>query len=264
MLRLTPFITAYCCILAAVLGACMGSFFNCAAWRFVRGESVVRGRSRCDACGHVLTARDLVPVFSFLLSRGRCRWCGAKLSARHLLAELVSAAVFVTLLLKYDISLHVLEAYVIASLLMLCALTDLEGYIIPDRFLIAAAAVRLVWLLMQPERLRLCLWALLGGVSVAGVLLLGVVIAEKRSGKELMGGGDIKLLFVTGLCLGWQKNILCLLLACLLGILTGLPRRRADGAEASARIPWGPSIVLALWLCTLFGDAVLGAYLGLF
>ena len=50
---------------------------------FLGRESVLRGRSYCDVCGHVLAARDLVPVFSYLFSRGRCRYCGAKLSPRH-------------------------------------------------------------------------------------------------------------------------------------------------------------------------------------
>ncbi|MFR5385711.1 MAG: prepilin peptidase [Oscillospiraceae bacterium] len=54
MLYADPFLTVYCCLLAALLGACMGSFLNCAAWRIVHGESVLRGRSHCDACGHVL------------------------------------------------------------------------------------------------------------------------------------------------------------------------------------------------------------------
>lgn len=61
MLYADPFLTVYCCLLAALLGACMGSFLNCAAWRIVHGESVLRGRSHCDACGHVLTVRDLDP-----------------------------------------------------------------------------------------------------------------------------------------------------------------------------------------------------------
>ena len=51
MLHLTPFLTVYYCVLAAVFGACMGSFLNCMAWRVVHGESVLRGRSHCDACG---------------------------------------------------------------------------------------------------------------------------------------------------------------------------------------------------------------------
>ena len=62
MLYADPFLTVYCCLLAALLGACMGSFLNCAAWRIVHGESVLRGRSHCDACGHVLAVRDLIPL----------------------------------------------------------------------------------------------------------------------------------------------------------------------------------------------------------
>ena len=51
MLRLSPFITVYCCAVAALLGACTGSFLGCLAWRTVHGESVLRGRSHCDVCG---------------------------------------------------------------------------------------------------------------------------------------------------------------------------------------------------------------------
>ena len=52
MLYAAPAITIYSCFIAALLGACMGSFLNCAAWRVVHGESVLRGRSHCDVCGH--------------------------------------------------------------------------------------------------------------------------------------------------------------------------------------------------------------------
>ena len=38
MLYLTPAFTVYCCFVAALLGACMGSFLNCMAWRVVHGN----------------------------------------------------------------------------------------------------------------------------------------------------------------------------------------------------------------------------------
>lgn len=43
-----------------MLGACLGSFVNCLAWRLANGESVLAGRSHCTSCGHVLGALDLV------------------------------------------------------------------------------------------------------------------------------------------------------------------------------------------------------------
>ena len=121
MLRLSLPITVYCCAMAALLGACMGSFLNCLTWRMLHGESVLRGRSHCDVCGHVLGVRDLVPVLSYVCSGGKCRYCGAKLSARHVWGELAGGAMFVSALLKYDISLQVLEAWLLACVLGICA-----------------------------------------------------------------------------------------------------------------------------------------------
>ena len=151
MLYLTPAFTVYCCFVAALLGACMGSFLNCMAWRVVHGESVLRGRSHCDVCGHVLTAGDLIPVVSYLVHRGRCRWCGAKLSARHVWGEAAAAVTFTALLLRYDISLQMLEALLLACVLLACAFADLEGYIIPDRFVAAGAILRIPFFFLLPD-----------------------------------------------------------------------------------------------------------------
>lgn len=243
MLYTAPAITIYSCFIAALLGACMGSFLNCAAWRIVHGESVLRGRSHCDVCGHVLAPRDLVPVFSYVFSHGRCRYCGAKLSPRHAVGEAVAALVFVSLLLRYDISLRTLEAWAVACLLLACAFADLEGYIIPDRFIAVGVVLFIVTLFFVPDPGKRALDGLIGGVAVGGGVLLLALLMEKLLRRDAMGGGDIKLLFLTGLFLGWQKNLLCLLLACVVGILWGLVRAK----RGQQGLPWGPGIALAAW-----------------
>ena len=264
MLYITPGFTAYFCSVAFLLGACMGSFLNCMAWRIVHGESVLRGRSHCDVCGHVLTARDLVPIVSFLAHRGRCRWCGAKLSARHVWAETVTGAVFVLIVLKFDISLQALGALALACVLLAGAFADLEGYIIPDRFVLAGIGLRVVWFFFEDWRVTLP-DALLGGFAVGGGLLAFVLLYEKLRRIEAMGGGDLKLLFVTGLWLGWAKNLLCLLLACVFGIVFGLATQKRRAQQENAKIlPWGPSICAAGIITMLTGDAVIAAYVSLF
>ena len=222
MLYADPFLTVYCCL----LGACMGSFLNCAAWRIVHGESVLHGRSHCDACGHVLAVRGLIPVVSYLAAHGRCRYCGAKLSRRHVLAEAVSALVFVTLLLHYDISLQALEGWCVAGILLVCSFADLEGYIIPDRFIAVGIVLFIITLFFAPQPLRRALDGAIGGLAVAGCVLLLVLGMEKLLGREAMGGGDIKLLFLTGLFLGWKRNLLCLVTACVIGIVWGLLQKK--------------------------------------
>lgn len=260
MLYAAPVITVYCCALAALFGACMGSFLNCVAWRIVHGESVLRGRSHCDACGHVLSARDLVPVVSYLASGGRCRYCGAKLSIRHVVGEAVSALVFVSLLLTYDISLQTLEAWCVASILLVCSFADLEGYIIPDRFIAVGIVLFIASVFLSPDPAKRAIDGAIGGFAVAGGLLAFVLVMEKLLGREAMGGGDVKLLFVTGLFLGWQRNLLCLVLACFAGIIWGAVGQRKN---KEALIPWGPSIALGAWLAALFGTPFVNWYVSL-
>lgn len=265
MLYETPFITIYCCVVMAIVGACLGSFLNCMAWRIVHQEPVTKGRSHCDLCGHVLGVRDLFPVLSWIFNKGRCRYCGGKLSVRHVLGEVISAAVYVSLLLRFDLSVELIEVSLLAALLLVCSFADLEGYVIPDRFIVAGVVIRLVFLALS-DHVVAAIWdALLGGVAIAAILLLIVLIMEKCMGREAMGGGDLKLIFMIGLFLGWKRNLLCLLLSCIIGIVFGMVTlARQSEEEEQQGFPWGPSIAIAAWLCLLFGNQWIHAYVSLF
>ena len=81
-------------------------------------------------------------------------------------------------------------------------------------------------------------------------------------GREAMGGGDLKLLFVTGLFFGWKGNLFCLILACIFGIVFGL-LAAGRGGEKGAPIPWGPSIALGAWVTALAGEPFIRWYLSL-
>lgn len=88
MLHQTTFLTIYILMITFILGCALGSFTDCLAGRMLNGTSVLKGRSHCDACGHVLGVLDLVPLFSRLCLRGRCRYCGAKIPAVAFWTEL--------------------------------------------------------------------------------------------------------------------------------------------------------------------------------
>ena len=265
MLHLSVGIAVYCGVLAFVSGACMGSFLNCMAWRIVHGESVLCGRSHCDVCGHVLAAPDLIPIVSYLVHHGRCRYCGAKLSARHVLAELAAGVSYVCILFRFDISLQALEMLLLATILLAAAFADLEGYIIPDRLIVAGLVCRIPFFFCLGDWHETLPDALLGGFAVGGVLLAVVLLYEKLRGVDAMGGGDLKLLFVTGLYLGWAQNLLCLLLACVIGIGFAFATQKARRTQENAKLfPWGPSICAAAILTMLIGTRVTEAYFSLF
>lgn len=72
------------------VGLVLGSFINLAADRLPRGESVVRPRSHCRACGRDLNAVDLLPVLGYALRRGRCATCRSAIGLSAPIIEAVA------------------------------------------------------------------------------------------------------------------------------------------------------------------------------
>ena len=250
----------YCCVLAFALGAVFGSFLNCAAWRIAHGESFLRGRSHCTACGHALGARDLVPILSWLFQRGRCRYCGAKISVRYPLTELAFAVLTVLCLLRFDLTVLCLRNWIFLCCLFCLSLVDLECLTIPDGCLLTAVGA---WVLALPflkpgwaEILR----HVLAGLAFGGGILLVSILMDKLLGKESLGGGDVKLFAVVGLYLGFVSTLFCVMLSCVFGLLFALLLNRGGKGRA---IPFGPSISAAAAFMLLYGQGLVQWYLGL-
>jgi leader peptidase (prepilin peptidase)/N-methyltransferase len=79
-----------------LLGLTLGSFTTMLSYRVPRRLSILYPPSQCPTCHAPLTARDLVPVLSWLLEKGRCRHCHSPISVRYLAIELVTTAVVLT------------------------------------------------------------------------------------------------------------------------------------------------------------------------
>lgn len=262
MLTLSTGLTVYILTVTAALGLVMGSFLNCYAWRLANGESILRGRSHCTACGKALGPADLVPVFSYLFLRGRCRHCGAKISPRYPATELLCAVVFVSVVLRYDVTPRALTLLLLCAILLTASLVDLESGIIPDRLILAGIGVFLIFSFFEDGPVLETLGrGLFGALAVTLPLLLLVLLADKVLKRDTMGGGDIKLIFMIGLFFDWQQNLLLLIAACILGLLLALILGKA---RPNTQFPFGPALAGAAWLVMLFGRPVLDWYLSLF
>ena len=251
---------AFCVAVAACFGAIMGSFLNCAAWRVVRGESFIRGRSRCPACGHVLTPVELIPVFSWVIQKGRCKNCGQRVSARYPLTELGFALVTVLCLLRFDLTVLCLRNYVFLCCLFLLTLTDLDDMTIPDGCHIVSA---LAWVAAAPFVLtgwREALTYLAAGLVYGGGLLAVSLVLDRVLGRDSLGGGDIKLFAVAGLYLGFVGTLFALMIACVVGLMLHALSGRGEGRR---EFPFGPSIALAAAGMLLYGAPLIEWYRGL-
>ncbi|MDD2588186.1 MAG: prepilin peptidase [Atopobiaceae bacterium] len=275
MLYATPLITVYSLAVTALLGLVMGSFLGCVAWRAVHGGSVLRGRSHCDSCGHVLGPADLVPVASWLALHGRCRYCGEHISARCPVGETLTAVVYVSIVARYDLTAQTIELLAFASVLVVLTLTDLDDRTIPNGCIVAALLIRAAYIgyvaLTGGEALTLLTDSLVGAAAIGIPLLVIVLVMDRVLGQASMGGGDLKLLAVCGLYFGWQQSLLLVIVACVLGLVLALvpgllPHDDEDDATTSGHgtFPFGPAIAVAAWLTMLCGAPIVTWYLGLF
>ncbi len=252
-------------LLAALLGACMGSFLNVVAWRLPREESVVHPGSHCPRCGTALRWFENVPVLSWLLLRGRCRHCGAPIAARYPLVELLTAGLWVAATLAQPSGLgpepapllQALAGWLLLSWLIPLTLIDLDRLWLPEglcRFglLLGLATTTAIGLSQGVELGRtLLLHHLLA--AAAGLLGFETVSAgaEKLIGRPALGLGDAKLAALLGAWLGLTGLGLTVVLAVFSGAVVGVAGRLSGRLGRHEPFPFGPFLAAggaAVWL----------------
>ena len=252
-------ILIYSIVVAFIFGTCMGSFLNCVAWRCVRGESFLKGRRHCTSCGHELGFKDLIPVLSWLSTGGKCRYCGAKVSARYPLTEIAFGLITVICLLKFDLTVLCLRNYIFLAVLFVLTLTDIDDMIIPDGCHIVAV---IAWIAAEPflfDGWKGVISHVAAALIYGGGLLAVSLILDRIMGRDTLGGGDIKLIAVTGLYLGMIGNLFTLMLSCIMGLLfNAIIKRSSDDGDRA--FPFGPWIASAAAIMLLFGDPLINWY----
>ncbi len=244
---------------AALFGLIIGSFLNVVAWRLPRGESLVKPRSKCPGCGTQLKAYDNIPVFSWLLLRGRCRGCGEKISARYPVVEAITAALYVLVVaLKVDDLEQMLLGLVLVTFLVPIAVIDLDVRRIPNA-LTGPAALLAVALgaVLDPGHLPEQLAA---GVGAMLFFYLPALIHKKG-----MGMGDVKLVAVLGLYLGWAVAP-AIFIALILGVVVGAGIIAAKGVSDGRRtkVPFGPFLAIGGLIAFFVGGELVDSYINTF
>lgn len=256
---------------AVFVGLVLGSFWNVAIARWPEDRSVVTPRSQCPSCGALVTARDNIPVLSWVLLRGACRRCGWSIPVTYPLVELLGGLLgfltfrrFVPDITVLDVA-HVAAAvvyFVFVSCLCIAAFVDVRHHIIPDEVSIYAIPVGILgvtflsflgydgWLAMDWR--TSVLGALAGGVSF-GALAAGAYFV---SGKEALGRGDVKLLAMVGAFTGYHPSLFTILLGSSLsmsaiGLVFTLARQRR------IYLPLGPALAAWTLLYLFYADILL-------
>lgn len=231
-----------------LLGACLGSFANVVIYRLPL-EKTLWGRSQCTHCGKVVPAIHNIPMLSYFILRGRCFYCKTSFSIRYPFVEFLTAVSFVVIYLQYGQTWTTLEYLILVWSLIVCSFIDLDHMILPDEFTLSGILIGLLGAYLNPDRSFLD--ALFGVLFGGGTLWLVAYVYFVFTGREGLGGGDIKLLAWLGALLGWKAIPFVILVSSVLGSIVGIYISRKSENKLKAVIPFGPFIALAAVLYLL-------------
>ena len=267
-------------VFSAFFGACVGSFLNVCIWRMPREESVVTPRSHCPHCNALIPWHLNIPVLSWVCLRGKCASCKGPIALRYTLVELLTAALFLAVYLKWTIpdALRMLPIshpalipvyWLFVGGLVLGTFIDFEHYILPDSVTIGGmVAGPLLSAALPMLHGREVWWQGLAasGVGMAlgfGLLFAVSVLGEKVFKREAMGFGDVKLMGAIGAFLGWKAVLFTVFVSSLLGSVIGLTLIAFGNAKMQSRLPFGPYLAAGAVLWVFYGPALVTAYMRL-
>ncbi len=217
-----------------IIGSILGSFLLCMCT-----SKNIFSRSKCDHCDHVLKIYDLIPVLSYLILKGRCRYCKDKLDMTYLLSELIMSLLSVLLVSKYDLSINYLVSLSLVSILFCISIIDIKTYTIPLILNILIVVIRIFLYDISFHDI------LIASISSGYVLLISIILSYINK-TEMMGLGDIKLLFSLGLYYNLITNIICILIASFSALIYSLFKKDKK------IIAFGPFICISYLIMIVF------------
>lgn len=139
--------------------------------------------------------------------------------------------------------------------LLLLSIIDLKTYEIPIQINLFVGALGIIRILTDPAHITSYL---IGFFSVSTFLL---IIYKLTKGKGI-GGGDIKLMAVSGLIVGFPNILVAFLIGCILGSI--IHTIRCKVSNANHMLAFGPYLSVGLFLSMLYGEQIISWYLNLF
>ncbi|NLC06296.1 MAG: prepilin peptidase [Erysipelothrix sp.] len=237
-----------------IFGTLIGSFLNVCIYRIPRNESIVTTNSHCPHCQSFIKPYDNIPILSYLFLGGKCRNCRESISMRYPLVEFITGLVFLINYQQLGLSISLGLNLVLSCVLILITFIDFDTLLIPDRFHVIIGGLAIINLILNPTQLTS---SLIGAIIISVPFL---IIAMTTGG---MGGGDIKLMFVAGLYLGWQATLVSFFIASISGGLYALYLILFKKQGRKAEMPFGPFLCIGILIASLYSTQLITWYLSL-
>jgi leader peptidase (prepilin peptidase) / N-methyltransferase len=196
-------------IIAAVLGALIGSFTNVLIYRIPIKKSIAFPPSACPNCSHRLGVLDLVPIFSWLFLGGKCRYCQNPISSRYPIIEAFSALGYLGIAWKVGLlenPILVVGLWFMFTCFLAGSAIDFATLELPDALTIPVIAAGLLVGLFTGTLATSLQGALIGAGLISSIIAFGSWVlrrfAEPRHPDYPIGFANIHLAMLVGAWFG--------------------------------------------------------------
>lgn len=250
----------YICLLGFfifTIGTCVYSFLNVVICRLPKKMDIVKMRSHCFGCQRVLTPLELFPIWSYLFQGGKCKGCGAKIGIRDMLIEVFGglSALFCAWYYQDNIPMA-LTAFAFIGILSVIAWIDQDTMEILPSTLVVVLIIGIISIFTMPEVSILS--RVIGAFCVSVPLFLICMVIEGA-----FGGGDIKLMFVVGIVLGWKLTLVSVLIGFVTGGVAAVILLSSKKKGRKDHFPFGPYLCIGAVVALFYGEQLIQWYLGL-
>jgi len=235
-------------------GLVFGSFASALTYRVPRslpwvtkGQSEHGLRSACPSCKALLTPRDLIPIFSWVLSGGKCRRCANAIPKTYPICELLTLAGCLGIYAAYGLTIFSLPFLLMVPFLVALMMIDFEHMILPNQLVAILFGLGTVVLAMRflltPELSALIPY--ISGAILYGLFSWGLgALMAKILKKEALGFGDVKFFAAAGIWLGLPVLGQFCIGAGVLGVVIGIIWQKLTKQPV---FPFGPALILSFY-----------------
>ena len=149
--------------------------------------------------------------------------------------------------LVFGFNLKFLIAITFISILIIISISDIKYYIIPDEVLMVGVILIMAELIINTIINKLDIYNgilthILNGLGSFAILYLFKSLGDIVFKKESLGGGDIKLLFLIGMVLGFDMSIVTIFIAAFIALPLSIISLIKNNNNV---LPFGPYLSIA-------------------
>lgn len=233
-----------------IFGSCIGSFLNVVIYRVPNKISIAKGRSFCPNCKTQIKSYDLIPIISFFILKRKCRSCKQEISFRYPLIEAFAGIIAVLIFINFYFTAKAILAFAFCAVLISISLIDFDTKKIPNSLIIALIPLSVLAFFVFKD---ISVAERIIGVFAVSLPMLLVKVFVPKS----IGAGEIKLMAVCGMFLGWKLILLSTFFGIIIEGIYVIIKMLLKKLNKSDTISFAPALCIGIFISLMYGNKII-------